>query len=186
MRFCLLISSMVLTGAALGTGVNPAAQPGTAAPSSPPAQTLAKAPAALSVRGAGLKDLDLSMADLKAMPHRTITVKEKDDKPVAYSGVLVEDVLVKAGMAFGQAFRGPKLRDYLLAEAGDGYAVVFALPEISTEFSERVVVIADAAGGNPLNEKDGPLKIIVSDEKKHARWVRNVMALTVHTCAPEK
>ncbi len=42
--------------------------------------------------------------------------------------------------------------------------------------------------GEPLNQREGPLKVIVSDERKHARWVRNVTALTVRTSVqvPEK
>ena len=36
----------------------------------------------LHVRGAGLTDLDLSLADLKAMKHQRLSVQDKEGKPV--------------------------------------------------------------------------------------------------------
>lgn len=138
-------------------------------------------PVGLKVQGAGLKSLELSGQDLAAMARKTLVVKEKDDVEAKYEGVTVQEILTKAGMGFGQALRGPRMRDYLLAEAGDGYGVVFALPEISEEFSDRVVIVADKINGGPITGRDGPFKIIVSDEKKHARWVRDVRTLTVRS-----
>lgn len=144
------------------------------------------APGTLRVAGRGLKAIELSMSDFRAMPRRTVTVKDKDGKPLVYDGVLAQHVLSKAGLDFGQGMLGPRLRDYLLAEASDGYAVVFALPELSAEFSDRAVLVADTCNDKPLTEKDGPFKIIVSDERKHSRWVRNLTSLTVHTCEKEQ
>ncbi len=152
---------------------------GTTQPEKAPA-----APATLKVRGTGLSATEFRTADLAAMPRRTLTVNDRDGE-AKYEGVTMQEILTKAGMGFGQALRGPRLRDYLLAEAGDGFAVVFALPELSEEFSDRVVIVADTLNGAPIAGRDGPLKIIVSDEKKHARWVRNVVSLVVRTAAPE-
>jgi len=141
-------------------------------------------PTSLRLSGTGLKSITLSAAELAAMPRRVITVTEKEGAEAKYEGVTVQDLLSAAGMSFGQSLRGPRLRDYLLAEAADGYGVIFALPEISLEFSDRVIIVADKINGGPITGRDGPLRVIVSDEKKHARWVRNVASLTVQT--PEK
>ncbi|HEY6564828.1 MAG TPA: hypothetical protein VIY86_10055, partial [Pirellulaceae bacterium] len=81
-------------------------------------------------------------------------------------------------------FRGPRMADYLIAQSLDGYRVVFALPELDSEFSDRVVIVADRLNGKPLDERDGPLRIIVSDEFKHARWIRQLNLLTVATATP--
>ncbi len=149
----------------------------------PASQPPAPSAAALHVSGVGVKDVTLTGADLAVMARRTVVVKEREAES-KYEGVAVQEVLAKAGMAFGQSLRGARLRDYLVAADPAGYAVVFALPEVSEEFSDRVVMVADKLDGAPISGRDGPLRIVVSDEKKHARWVRNVSSLTVQT-APE-
>lgn len=155
------------------------------APSRPPgASAAASAPASVSafllvVRVPGARDLELSLADLEAMPRRTIEAQERDGKAVSYSGVTIQDILARAGVDLGETLRGPRLREHLLVEASDGYGAVFALPELSSAFTDRVVLAADTADGLPLSEKDGPVKIIIPGEKKRARWVRNVTTLTV-------
>ena len=187
MRPNLLALTALITATTLAAAIEPTAQP--SEPATPtPASTPARSATVLTIRNAASKDsksLALTTADFKAMPHRTLTVKDKDAQPITYSGVTVEDILTKAGVPLGSSLKGQRLRDYLLAEATDGYAVVFALPELSADYTDRVVIVADAADNKPLSDKDGPLKIIVSDEKKHARSVRNLTTLTVHTCEKE-
>lgn len=41
--------------------------------------------------------------------------------------------------------------------------------------------LANRCNGKGLSEHDEPLRIVVSDEKRHARWVRQVTGLTVAT-----
>jgi hypothetical protein len=41
------------------------------------------------------------------------------------------------------------------------------------------VLLADLRDGMPLVEREGLYRIVVPDEKKQARWVRQVTALTV-------
>jgi hypothetical protein len=88
-------------------------------------------------------------------------------------------VLKAAGAQFGEALPGPALANYLLVEAADGYRVVFALPELDPAFSDRVFLLADRRDGKPMNEKEGRLRIVVPDEKRHARWVRQVTAMSI-------
>lgn len=174
MRTHMLLGILIVVAAALGAGRQPAAPPPKADP-----------PPALKIGGAGVSTRSLSMTEFAALPHKSVVVKDHDGE-VRYEGVTVQELLSSAGMAFGHSLRGPRLRDYLLAEAADGYGVVFALPELTDEFSDRVVIVADRVNGAALADKDGPLRIVVSDEKKHARWVRNVVSLTVRAGAREE
>lgn len=137
--------------------------------------------ATLKVFGVGLESRTFDQDALRGMTRTTLKVNEKDGVEAAYEGVLVSDILTSAGMTFGQTLRGPRLADYLIAEASDGYRVVYALPELDAAFSDRIVIIADQRDGKPLSERDGPFKIIVSDEKRHARWIRNVTSLAVQS-----
>jgi hypothetical protein len=89
------------------------------------------------------------------------------------------ELLKTAGVKFGQDLRGPALATYLVVEAADGYRAVFALPELDPAFTDRVILLADRRDGKPLDEREGPLRIVVPGEKRAARWVRQVVALKV-------
>lgn len=141
--------------------------------------------AAIRISGVGLKSMSLSPGDLDKMPRKTLKAVDHDT-PVTFEGWLVGDLLKQAGFTFGQHFRGPRMADYLMVTSAEGYRVVFALPELDAEFSDRVVLLADKQNGKPLSGRDGPYRIIVSDEKKHARWVRNVASINVATSTPDK
>jgi len=54
---------------------------------------------------------------------------------------------------------------------------VFALPELDPAFSDRIILLADRRDGKLLAGKEGPLRVIVPGEKRHARWIRQVIAL---------
>jgi hypothetical protein len=64
-----------------------------------------------------------------------------------------------------------------VVEAADGYRVVIALPELDPAFTDRQIVLAYLRNGKPLDEKEGPYRIIIPDEKRMARWVRQVTTL---------
>jgi hypothetical protein len=45
--------------------------------------------------------------------------------------------------------------------------------------TERVVLLADRRDGKTLSATEGPLRVVVPDEKRQGRWVRQVITLTV-------
>jgi hypothetical protein len=71
------------------------------------------------------------------------------------------------------------MRLYVLVEARDGYAAVFALPEFDAGFTDRVILLADHRDGHPLDTVEGPLRLVVPGEKRRARWVRQVTDIEV-------
>ena len=96
-----------------------------------------------------------------------------------YEGVALKTVLEKAGAGFGEALRGKRLGLCLLVEAADGYRVVIALPELDPAFTDKQVVLAYLKDGKPLDEKEGPYRIVIPDEKRMARWIRQVIKLRI-------
>ena len=82
-------------------------------------------------------------------------------------------------MTFDNSMHNKRLTSYLEADAADGYRVIFALPELDPGFTDRTILLADRADGHPLDNKEGPLRIVVPGEKRMARWVRQVTALKV-------
>jgi hypothetical protein len=67
----------------------------------------------------------------------------------------------------------------VLAEATDGYRVVFSLAELDSGIVESEVIVADTMDGAALGGKEGPFRLVAPDEKRPARWVRMLKSITV-------
>jgi DMSO/TMAO reductase YedYZ molybdopterin-dependent catalytic subunit len=145
----------------------------------PFAQTV-PATAELRISGAVSTPLVLTLADFKNMPRKKLTVVNPHDKKTeAYEGVLLEELLRKAGVPQGESLRGPLMATYVLAEAADGYRVVFSLGELDSGILDSEVIVADTMDGAPLGAKQGPFRIVAPHEKRPARWVRMLKSITV-------
>jgi len=120
----------------------------------------------------------LTASDIAALPHQAVSVDDHGQK-VRFEGVPLHVLLEKGGVTFGESLRGKRMAACLLVEATDGYRVVFALPELDPGFTDRVILLADKADGHALDSKQGPFRIVVPDDKRMARWVREVTALKV-------
>jgi DMSO/TMAO reductase YedYZ molybdopterin-dependent catalytic subunit len=143
------------------------------------AQT-APGPAQLRIGGAVTTPLTLTVADLKGMPRTTTrAVNSHEKKTETYEGVLLEELLRKAGAPHGEQLRGPLMTSYIVAEAEDGYRVVFALAELDSGFVDSQVLVADTMDGAPIGPKLGPFRLVAPHEKRPARWVRMLKSITV-------
>jgi DMSO/TMAO reductase YedYZ molybdopterin-dependent catalytic subunit len=120
-----------------------------------------------------------TMDDLATLPRHEIRARDRDGKEATFTGVALVDLLRLAGVPLGQELRGQHLATYLLIEAADGYRVVFALPELDPAFTDREVLLADRRDGQPLAAAEGPLRLVVPGEKRHARWIRQVLSCTI-------
>jgi DMSO/TMAO reductase YedYZ molybdopterin-dependent catalytic subunit len=150
------------------------------------AQTAAPRAAELKVSGAVSTPLTLTVADLKAMPRKTLTVVNPHEKKTEkYEGVALEEILRKAGVPQGDALRGPAMATYVLAEAADGYRVVFSLAELDAGIADSAVIVADTVDGTPLGDKLGPFRLVAPHEKRPARWVRMLRSITVVRATPQ-
>ena len=161
---------------ALGLGVRePAAQQ-----SDNPTQAAGKESGALlKVVGEVPRPLALSAEDFAKLPRQAVKAKGHECVVSQYQGVSLIEVLAKAGVPTGNDLRGKELTRYIVVEASDGYRVLFALTELDSAFTDRIIVLADRRDGRRLSNREGPLQVIVPGEKKHARWVRQVIRLVV-------
>lgn len=136
--------------------------------------------AELKINGAVGTPLGLTAAELKKMPRKMLTVVNPHNKKTeVYEGVLLEELLRKAGVAQGEHLRGPAMAGYVVAEAEDGYRAVFSLAELDSGILDSEVIVADTMDGANLAEKEGPFKIVAPHEKRPARWVRMLKSVTV-------
>lgn len=143
------------------------------------AQSAAAAPV-LKIGGKVATPLELSAADLKKLPRKTLSVTNPHDKKTeVYDGVLLQDLFHRAGVPQGHDVRSPAMATYVLAEASDGYRAVFSLAELDSEFADSDVIVADTMDGAPLGANQGPFKLVAPHDKRPARWVRMLKSLTV-------
>lgn len=133
----------------------------------------------LSVGGEVERPLKLTAADLAKLPRRTASAKDHGGKEASFEGVELGEVLKLAGVKFGEALRGKSLALFLVVDARDGYRAVFALPELDHAFTDRIILLADRRDGKALATTEGPLRVVVPDEKRQGRWVRQVIELTI-------
>lgn len=134
--------------------------------------------ATLRVTGDVTTALTLSAAELKAMPRTRVTTRDADGA-LTYEGVLVSDLLRRAGLPMGAELRGAALAAYVVASAPDGYQVVFSVGELDPTLSGQEVIVADSVDGRPLAANQGPFRIVVARDTRPARSVRMVERLDV-------
>jgi len=132
----------------------------------------------LTVQDETGKQTVLTKDDIQALPHLKINTSASGTSAV-FEGVELKSVLEKAGIVFGDSLRGKRLASYLLVEAADGYRVVIALPELDPAFNDKQFLLAFIKDGKPLDKKEGPYRIVIPDEKRMARWVRQVSTLKI-------
>ncbi|MBS0030278.1 molybdopterin-dependent oxidoreductase [Chitinophaga sp. 22321] len=133
----------------------------------------------ISVEGEVSRPLKLTAADIGRMKNVEVTAADRDGKEHRYSGVPVYEILQQAGVTLGAQLRGENMSKYLLVKSGDGYEVLFSLPELDSTFASRVIILADKMDGQPLPAGKGPFRIVVPGEKKPARWIWEVRSMTV-------
>jgi len=137
-------------------------------------------PSDFKINGNVTTSLDLTSADLKGMPRKTLRVDNPHSKKMEiYEGVLVEDLLQKAGVPQGEQLRGQAMATYVLVEAADNYRVLFSLAEFNSSFQDSEIIVADTMDGAPIPGALGPFRLVAPHEKRPARWVEMVKSITV-------
>jgi DMSO/TMAO reductase YedYZ molybdopterin-dependent catalytic subunit len=148
-----------------------------------PSRALLQAPLAaahLTVSGDVEHPLTLSIDDLRKMPRTTLKVTNPHaNKHETYEGVALAELLKQAGVPQGSQLRGPAMATYVIADAADNYRVIFSLAELDSDFEDSEVLVADRMDGQPLDEKIGPLRLVVPHDKRPARWIRMLQSIKV-------
>jgi hypothetical protein len=139
----------------------------------------AAAPAeTLVIAGDVTQALNITPADLKAMPRTMVTVSE-EGRQISYEGVLVGELLKRAGAPVGRDLSGKAVATYVRATAKDGYQVVFSLAELDPAFTPNDIIVADTIDGKPLFDYQGPFRIVAPHDKRGARSIRMLQRLEV-------
>jgi hypothetical protein len=174
-------SAAVAFALAISTAAGLAQAP---APAAPMAETHAHKPSApstsltLTVDG---RTVTLTPEALAAMPQQKITAHNgHSNVDEVYTGVAVSDLLAKQGVSLTGDGAKKVYRSYLRATGTDKYWVLFSASELEGGMHLGDVIIALTVDGKPLTE-DGRFKLVSTEDKRPARWVRNLESLVFVT-----
>jgi len=95
------------------------------------------------------------------------------------SGVPLLSVLRQAGAMPEDALRGAQLARRVEVSARDGYRVTFSLAELDPTLGNRRVFLVDQCAGKALDQDSGPLRLIVPDDARPARGIRQIEQIVV-------
>jgi DMSO/TMAO reductase YedYZ molybdopterin-dependent catalytic subunit len=166
MRVHLAVTSVVLIGSS--QAALPLIDPGDRV------QEVADTLKVLRVAGEVRSPLSLTLADIAALPHQEV-LAEIHGRSVKYRGVELGELLLQAGLPEGREV----VRTIVVARATDGYEAVFYLAELTPDFTDRIVLVADERDGESLPGTEGPVRLVVPGEKEAARWVRQLREIEV-------
>jgi hypothetical protein len=133
----------------------------------------------LLTAGANHAPVSISLAEFRALPHVNLTVHSAHvNADQSYSGVPLAELLAKLDVPLGEHLRGKALMSYIIASGSDGYSVVLSIAEADPSFHGGEILVADTLDGHPLG-KPGPFQLIVSEDKRPARWVHNLVSISL-------
>ena len=141
--------------------------------------TFAQSAVALQIDGSVPNRVELGASDLTSLPRHSVNVTDEAGASVSYDGVSVVELLRRAGAPLGKELKGTKLMLCVIARGFDGYRVAFALADLDPGIGGLDVIVADRRNGKGLDSREGPLRLVVPSDKRHARWVKGVISLSV-------
>lgn len=133
---------------------------------------------ALALAAGAPRDVPLDAA-ARAGLARSPVHAQAHGKTLDCEGVALADLLRRAGALPEQKLPGAALDHIVIVRARDGYRVAWSLAKLDPHTGARAVWLVDTCDGKALDANDGPLRLIAPDEKRPARWVRQVESIEV-------
>ncbi len=133
----------------------------------------------LTITGLGGASRTVSPDEFKALPHTAVQVHNAHtNKDESYSGVPVKDLLAMVPAPAGSGKSVSPNMQVVVAGATDNFHVVLTACDTNPECRSGQAIVADTQDGAPI-AADGAYKLILTEDKKPARWARNLQSLTV-------
>ncbi len=125
------------------------------------------------------RTMTFSVTDLQVMPQRNVTVHNgHSNVDEQYSGVAVSDLLGKFGVTLLNGGDKKIYHSYVRATGTDGYFVLYSTSEVEGAMHAGEVIVATMQDGKLLGP-EGAFKLVSSEDKRPARWVRNLKAMAM-------
>ncbi|MDT3403135.1 hypothetical protein [Mucilaginibacter terrae] len=135
----------------------------------------------ITISGKGINSFNFTKAMFANLKPVVLMAKGHDEKVHRYTGVALADVLKNSGVILGDSAKKKTIVSYIIVTAADNYKAIYTLPEIDPLFANRTIILANKVDKQLLPEGYAPYQIIVPGERKHARWLRQVVSIELVT-----
>jgi hypothetical protein len=127
------------------------------------------------------RHITLTAETLQSQPRQTVHVHNPHTKvEETYQGVELSLLLARLDAPLGPRLRDDALAMYVVAEGTDKYRAVYSLAEVDPAFHTGTVIVADREDGQTIG-KDGPFKLVNTEDMRPARWVRNLASIQLRS-----
>jgi hypothetical protein len=130
----------------------------------------------IDVSGKGLRRLRLTREELKAMARNKISLGDQTDSVQKYEGVLLIELLKKAGLATSNQNSRAIAQSVIKATGRDQFCAVFSLYEV---MHSPDVLVADTLNGAPLSTGQGPVMLVAGNDQDQGRAVVGLSSITL-------
>ena len=135
------------------------------------------------VRGDVLKPGSWGIEDLRrqfAKEVRTVTFTPGTDKPQETgTGMPLLALIQAAGPKVEKVPKHYDLTFFVILEARDGYRVYFSMAELLPQCGDARVWLVWDSNGKPLPDREAPLRLVVSSDHGHDRYIYAIKAVTL-------
>jgi len=144
---------------------------------------ISDASSVLTVQVEGQKPLIFTASAVARLPRQTLRARDHSGMEINFAGVLLRDLLTKAGEPLGEALAKDRLTTVVLVTGADGHRVAFSLAELDAGYGNQKVLVADEVAGLKFKPEHGPWRLVVPGDRRHGRWVRQVIRIQVRRLA---
>jgi hypothetical protein len=123
----------------------------------------------------GPSRLAIDPGQLADLPTRPVELWRKDQAAQTCSGPTVYAFLQSAGVVPAEG--KPDFLSAVVIEARDGFSVLFSMGELDPVLRESVPVLATHCTGVPLDPDQGPVLLVVPDDRRRSRRIRQVTSV---------
>lgn len=121
----------------------------------------------------------LSPTEFRLLSHVTVRVHNAHtNREEIYSGVPVQALLAHLAGTQEEGHTASVNTQVVVAGATDSFNVVITMCDVNPDCRSGQAIVADAMDSADLG-KDGAFKLVLTEDKKPARWARNLNSLTV-------
>lgn len=124
-------------------------------------------------------DVVLTFERLRKLEQHEVEVTERDGTKSNYQGAWLGEVLDLGCDSTARLDKHGSLGAVVKVTGADGFVAVVAMAEAMPDFSDRPVMLAWQRNSEPLSAVHGPFQLVLADERKPGRNVRQVKRLEV-------
>jgi hypothetical protein len=127
----------------------------------------------ITVRRADGSERRVTAAEIGTLPQVAVNAMDHG-VTTRFEGVDLRALLQLADVGPTDSLRGSALRRVLVLIGADGYAATITLADLDPSIGGRRVLVVSRANGQVLAAGQGPWRTVVVDDRRAARWVRQL------------